>query len=186
MTLWYTKEFCLKLSKVNVVDLCKTENVYQNGDIFPYPALVVFGIHFGILKTYLKLNELKYGKFAMNLLVRLEVIMDKNRFAPLQIRCEKDDIKKFELIVKYLNKSKKDSMSEIINYYYKNVIENNMGYVNDVNYKLSMIFEYVSLLVKSNKDLPPMINFDEMQTIVNSPSRFEQLIKNKIDREKML
>lgn len=112
--------------------------------------------------------------------------MDKNRFAPLQIRCEKDDIKKFELIVKYLNKSKKDSMSEIINYYYKNVIENNMGYVNDVNYKLSMIFEYVSLLVKSNKDLPPMINFDEMQTIVNSPSRFEQLIKNKIDREKML
>ncbi len=112
--------------------------------------------------------------------------MDKNRFAPLQIRCEKDDVKKFELIVKFLNKSKKDSMSEVINYYYKNVIESDKKHIDDINYKLNMIIEYVGLLVKSNKDLPPIVKPDEMQTMVNSPSRFEQLIKNKINKENIL
>lgn len=112
--------------------------------------------------------------------------MDKNRFAPLQIRCEKDDVKKFELIVKFLNKSKKDSMSEVINYYYKNVIENDIEHIDDINYKLNMIIEYVSLLVKSNKDLPPIVKLDEMQTMVNSPSRFEKLIRDKIDKENIL
>ncbi|WP_027089826.1 hypothetical protein [Thomasclavelia saccharogumia] len=112
--------------------------------------------------------------------------MDKNRFAPLQIRCEKDDVKKFELIVKFLNKSKKDSMSEVINYYYKNVIENDIEHIDDINYKLNMIIEYVSLLVKSSKDLPPIVKLDEMKTMVDSPSRFEKLIKDKIDKENIL
>lgn len=112
--------------------------------------------------------------------------MDKNRFAPLQIRCEKNDVKKFELIVKFLNKSKKDSMSEVINYYYKNVIENDIEHIDDINYKLNMIIEYVSLLVKSSKDLPPIVKLDEMKTMVDSPSRFEKLIKDKIDKENIL
>ena len=77
-------------------------------------------------------------------------------------------------------------MSEVINYYYKNVIENDIEHIDDINYKLNMIIEYVSLLVKSSKDLPPIVKLDEMKTMVDSPSRFEKLIKDKIDKENIL
>lgn len=69
--------------------------------------------------------------------------------------------------------------------YHKGMIATNEPKKSDANESLLLkeILEYVKLLVKSNKDLPPKSNPEKMEEYVNGTSRFDDLVLRKIKGE---
>ncbi len=56
-----------------------------------------------------------------------------------------------------------------------------MNELNDIKKDLEKTLEYVKLLVKVNKDLPTIADKEQMNKVVNSISRFEEMIEEKIE-----
>lgn len=55
-----------------------------------------------------------------------------------------------------------------------------------LHFEILKCLEYIKLLVKTSHNLPTRSNEQEMQRIVSSSSRFEEMIVNKIKDEKKL
>ncbi len=111
----------------------------------------------------------------------------------LQIKIDHEIYEMFEYIyqterVKESKLTKKEVMEKIIKFYVQNhYIESNelaapsSTSVNDEI--LLKLYEYVLLLVKANTNLPTKDEVAKMKKYVESPSRFDKFINEKIAKE---
>ena len=88
-----------------------------------------------------------------------------------------EDAQLFEKIKKKYNMNNEEVLSFCVNVACRKIkdLESNKT-------TLEKILEYVMLLVKVNKELPTIDDEERMKKVLNSTSRFEELIENKIKK----
>lgn len=89
-----------------------------------------------------------------------------------RINLSDEDAALFELIKQKENITNEELISLLIRSYYTHSSE------------LDLILEYIKLLVKTNSELKQYASEDEMKMVVNNDSRFQKLIKEKLDAGK--
>lgn len=89
-----------------------------------------------------------------------------------RINLNDEDAAIFDMLKKIKNMNNEELMSLLIRSYYAYSSE------------LDLMLEYIKLLVKTNSELKQYASEEEMKMVVNNDSRFQKLIKEKLDAGK--